>query len=86
MATATELFEKLCDAWGVTISPVHADGEFKFRRTLSYKGEVLDVRWSPEVLQDLKQFKGCDAEEEVVRAVVDQLIAALVKFDQDHPS
>lgn len=79
-----ELVTKACEAWGVELSRTEYDPkDFKLRRTFSYKGKPLDVVWSPEVAEDLAAFHGMDAQNEIVRVVMDRLIKALLEFEDD---
>lgn len=80
--TPTELFVKACDAWGVEISEVFADPkDFMPRRTLSYKGKVLDVNWKPEVAQDMAAFHGHDAEVTLVMFFLDSVANRVLEHD-----
>ena len=77
--TATEMFKKACEAWGVEISEIVADPKDHLpRRVLTYGGEELNVRWNPEVIEDLKAIHNVDGEKEIVRAILDQLINQLL--------
>lgn len=80
----TELFEKLCKAWNAEIGPPCQDPEtLHFRRIMTYKGQSLAVSWCPESCQDVAAYHGIDAEGEIVRKIVDQLIVALLKVKED---
>lgn len=80
----TELVKKACDAWGVELSEIKLDTEtFVFRKTFSYKGKPLNITWSPEVAEDLRALHGAEAENRIVRIIMDRLVGALLEFDDD---
>ncbi len=54
--TAIELFEKACEAWGVTVKSSVED--LRPIKTLYFKGKSLRIRWSPEDIQDLAALHG----------------------------
>lgn len=74
--TATEMFKKACDAWGVEMRS-DTDKEFTFRRELFHEGESLGVQWSPEVAQDLRAFHGAEAETKLVLVLLEEVVKAL---------
>jgi hypothetical protein len=74
--TSGSLFEKAMKAWGVEIRSV-TDDEFDIKKELYWKGEKLEVTWSPVVAQDLCAFHGSDAEANLVEVLLVEVFRAL---------